>query len=53
MRWPGPHGHDPRLIDLMAVFALLFFIIAVDHYVTERPKPHLTSYIEPSQTVRW
>ena len=54
MRWkPKPSGHDPRQIDLLAVVAMLIVIIAVGHYLTEHPKPHLTSFVEPSQNVRW
>jgi hypothetical protein len=55
MRWKiPPSGHDPRQIDLVAVLAILVVIIAVDHYLTEPAKPHVTSaFIEPSQTVRW
>ena len=55
MRWKiKPSGHDPRQIDLLAVVAMLIVIIAVGHYLTEHPKPRLTSsFIEPSQTVRW
>jgi hypothetical protein len=55
MRWKfRPSGHDPRQIDLLAVLAIVVFIVALDHYLTERSKPHITSaFIEPSQTVRW
>jgi hypothetical protein len=55
MRWKiRPSGHDPRQIDLVAVLAILVVIIAVDHYLTESAKSHVTSaFIEPSQTVRW
>ncbi len=54
MRWKiKPSGHDPRQIDLLAIIALLIVIIAVGHYLTAHPTPHLTSFIEPSQTVRW
>jgi hypothetical protein len=55
MRWKiDPSGHDPRQIDLLAVVAILIVIIAVGHYMTEHPKSRLTSsFIEPSQTVRW
>ena len=60
MRWKISHhhrhhgGHDPRQIDLLAVLAIVVLIFALDHYLTERPKSHVTSaFIEPSQTVRW
>jgi hypothetical protein len=49
-----PSGHDPRQIDLLAVIALVVFIIAVDYYFTEKPKPQQAgAFIEPSQNVRW
>ena len=54
MRWKiKPSGHDPRQIDLLAVAAILIVIIAVGHYLTGRTRPHLTSFVEPSQNVRW
>lgn len=55
MRWKfRPSGHDPRQIDLLAVIALVIFIIAIDHYLTEKPKPQVSNaFIEPSQSVRW
>ena len=55
MRWHiKPSGHDPRQIDLLAVVAMLIVIVAIGHYLSEHPKPHLTSsFIVPSQSVRW
>jgi hypothetical protein len=55
MRWKiRPSGHDPRQIDLLAVLAILVIIIAIGYYLDEPTKTHLTSsFIEPSQTVRW
>jgi hypothetical protein len=55
MRWKiRSGGHDPRQIDLLAVLAIVVLIVAIDHYLTEKPKPHVTSaFIEPSQNVRW
>ena len=55
MRWKfQPSGHDPRQIDLLAVLAILVIIVAIGHYLDEPAKTHLTSsFIEPSQTVRW
>jgi hypothetical protein len=55
MRWKfRTRGHDPRQIDLLAAIALVVFIVAVDYYFTEKPKPHQPSaFIEPSQNVRW
>jgi hypothetical protein len=55
MRWKiQPSGHDPRQIDLLAVLAILVVIVAVGHYLDEPAKSRLTSsFIEPSQSVRW
>lgn len=55
MRWkPEPSGHDPRQIDLLAVVAILLVIVAIGHFLTEHSRPRQTSsFIEPSQTVRW
>ena len=55
MRWKvRPSGHDPRQIDLLAALAILVVIVAIGHYLTAHATPHLTtSFIEPSQTVRW
>jgi hypothetical protein len=56
MRWKLSHhgGHDPRQIDLLAVFALLILIVAAFHYFGENPTaPVTTSFIVPSQSVRW
>ena len=55
MRWKiQPGGHDPRQIDLLAVFALLIIIVAIGHYLSEPAKTRVTSgFLEPSQTVRW
>jgi hypothetical protein len=55
MRWKiQPSGHDPRQIDLLAVLAMLVIIVAVGHYVFGPAKTRsTTSFIEPSQSVRW
>jgi hypothetical protein len=54
MRWkPKPSGHDPRQIDLLAIIAMLIVIVAIGHYLTEHSRRRLTSFVEPSQTVRW
>ena len=56
MRWKISHhgGHDPRQIDLLAVFALLILIIAAFRYFGESPTaPVTTGFIVPSQSVRW
>jgi len=42
-RKPSPGGHDPRQIDLLAVFALIVMIVAVGHYLIETEHPKLTS----------
>jgi hypothetical protein len=56
MRWKISHhgGHDPRQIDLLAIFALVIVIIAACRYFSESPSvPITTSFIVPSQSVRW
>lgn len=54
MRWKFSSGdHDPRQIDLLAVLVIVVAIVLIDHFLTSHPKPHVTSFIEPSQTVRW
>jgi len=55
MRWKiSPHGHDPRQLDLIAVFALLILIIAALRFFDSNPEPrHTTAFIVPSQSVRW
>ena len=48
------NGHDPRFIDLAAVFALLVVVAAAYAVVClDRPVPKLSSRIVPSQTTRW
>jgi len=55
MRWKiSHHGHDPRQIDLIAIFALLILIVAAYRFFITVPEVSLpTAFIEPSQTVRW
>jgi hypothetical protein len=55
MRWKvSRQGHDPRQIDLIAVFALLILIVTACRFFLETPNvPTTTAFIEPSQTVRW
>jgi hypothetical protein len=56
MRWKISHNdHDPRLVDLLAVIALLVVIGAAYHYFTEVPAgpPHTTAFITPSENVHW
>lgn len=55
MRWKiSDHGHDPRLIDLLAICILLIGIIAAFHFYDRslQPASH-ASFIVPSQSVRW
>ena len=58
MRWRihhhDHHGHDPRHIDLLAVFALLILIVAACRFFSApRVEPSTTAFIVPSQSVRW
>ncbi len=55
MRWKlSHHGHDPRLVDLVAIFALLIAIVAACRFFSGHPDgPSKTSFIVPSQHVRW
>lgn len=56
MRWNiGSHGHDPRLIDLVAAVALVVAAVAGWRYVTTQinAPPSATAFVEPSQTVHW
>jgi hypothetical protein len=55
MRWKISHrSHDPRQSDLLAALALVMVIIAAWHYFGESPSaPRITSFIVPSQSVRW
>ena len=55
MRWKSSHrGHDPRQIDLIAIFALLVLIVAAYRFFSggsDAPSPN--PLIVPSQSVRW
>jgi hypothetical protein len=55
MRWKiDHHGHDPRQIDLIAIFALLILIVAAFRFFNEPTSiPSKTALIVPSQSVRW
>ena len=55
MRWKISHReHDPRQIDLLAVFALFILIVAGCRYFSQTPEaPSTTAFIVPSQSVRW
>ena len=56
MRWKfSGSGHDPRQIDLLAIFALLLIIggayVYFAHYAAT--PQNTTAFIVPSQSVRW
>ncbi len=55
MRWKiSRRGHDPRQIDLIAIFALLILIIAACRFISRSSDaPGTTAFIVPSQSVRW
>ncbi|WP_159007410.1 hypothetical protein [Bradyrhizobium sp. S69] len=61
MRWKISHGdhdhrgHDPRAIDLIAIVALLFVIIAVFRFYNNSfsTPPSTSAFIVPSQSVHW
>ncbi len=55
MRWKiSHHGHDPRQIDLIAVFALIVLIIAAFRFFSGSAEPPSTAaFIVPSQSVHW
>ena len=55
MRWKLRHReHDPRQMDLLAVFALLILIALAYHFFADTPEqPSTTAFIVPSQTVHW
>jgi len=55
MRWKlSHHGHDPRQIDLLAIIALLVFIVSAWAYYAhcEAQAPNTSAFVEPSQSVR-
>lgn len=55
MRWKiSRRGHDPRQIDLIAIFALLIVIVAACRFFSGGSSaPNTTAFIVPSQSVRW
>jgi hypothetical protein len=55
MRWKLSHrGHDPRHVDLIAIFALLVAIVAACRFFSgHSDAPSKTTFIVPSQSVRW
>jgi hypothetical protein len=48
-------SRDPRTVDLLAVVALLTFVLGSGWYLATSfaPQPGTTAYIVPSQSVRW
>jgi Trk-type K+ transport system membrane component len=58
MRWKISHQrhgqHDPRQIDLIAIFVLLIVIVTAFRFYSANPAPPSTaSFVDPSQSVRW
>ena len=58
MRWKISHQrhgqHDPRQIDLIAIFVLLIVIVTAFRFYSANPVPPSTaSFVDPSQSVRW
>jgi hypothetical protein len=56
MRWKiSPRGHDPRTIDLLAIIALVTFVVGSGLFLASRfaTPPATTAFIVPSQSVHW
>lgn len=54
MRWKiRQRGHDRRQIDLLAALAILILIVVLGRYFGQIQPPVTSTFIEPSQTVRW
>jgi len=56
MRWKlSSTGHDHRQIDLVVIIALLVVIVGAWRYLEDgvSSPPTATTFIVPSQTVRW
>jgi hypothetical protein len=54
MRWKiGHREHDPRHLDLVAVFALLILIVGACRFLSRSDTPPTSAFIVPSQSVRW
>ncbi len=47
--------HDPRTLDLLAVVALLVFVLGSGLYLTASlaPSPSTTAFMVPGQNVHW
>jgi hypothetical protein len=48
-------SHDSRTLDLLAVVALLTFVLGSGWYLAASfaPQPSTTAFIVPGQSVRW
>jgi hypothetical protein len=56
MRWKISHnGHDPRLVDLLAIIGILVAIGGAWFYFIHRSADTTSTadFIVPSQSVRW
>jgi hypothetical protein len=55
MRWKISHrDHDPRYIDLVAALALFIVILAACRFFSGgTDKPNTSTFVVPSQSVRW
>ena len=54
MRWKSHRSHDPRQVDLIAIFALLIVVIAACRFFDSRSDaPNNAAFVVPSQSVRW
>ena len=53
--WIRAWSHDSRAIDLLAIIALLLFVVGSGLYLADSvaTPPSTTAFIVPSQSVRW
>jgi hypothetical protein len=51
----SPKGHDPRMIDLFAIIALLALVLGSGWYLATSfaTPPSTTAFVVPSQSVHW
>lgn len=51
----SPRDHDPRMIDMLAIIALLALVLGSGWYLatSQATPPSTTAFIEPSQSVHW